>query len=252
MYDEFGNRMKEYEAKSNYTLERKTPVIIRLDMKAGHSFTKGFTKPFDSVFHSAMNQTMLRLCENIQGVEMGYTQSDEITLLLQDYKNENTDAWFGYRVQKLASVAASMATLYFNEAFNREYLDSIASFCGDIDTHDLAHDRARRAGALFDARTFNVPFDEVFNVFKWRQVDCRRNAILSFAQCTIGHRACMNKSCTQLEEELSIELKKSDLPNSYFNGTAAIYNEETGWTLDYDMPVLKYQNGYDVLTKYCI
>lgn len=84
-------RMKKYEAVPKNTLMRRTPVIIRVDGRAFHTFTKGFQKPFDDVLMRVMQDTMKYLCENIQGCVFGYTQSDEITLILIDYKKLNSD-----------------------------------------------------------------------------------------------------------------------------------------------------------------
>ncbi len=81
-FDSLGDRMKTYESIPKNFLIRRQPAIIRLDMKAGHTFTKGFQKPFDEVFMRSMQDTMKYLCENIQGCVLGYTQSDEITLVL--------------------------------------------------------------------------------------------------------------------------------------------------------------------------
>lgn len=80
-------RMKQYESVSKSTLIRRMPVIIRLDGRSFHTFTKGFKRPFDDVLVKTMQETMKYLCENIQGCVLGYTQSDEITLVLVDYKN---------------------------------------------------------------------------------------------------------------------------------------------------------------------
>lgn len=88
--------MKRYEYVSRNYLTRRVPVIIRIDGKAFHTFTKGMRKPFDRVLMSAMQETMRFLCANIQGCVFGYTQSDEITLVLTDYASIRTDAWFGY------------------------------------------------------------------------------------------------------------------------------------------------------------
>ena len=105
--DELGRRMKEnYEKIPQIKLMRRTPVAIRIDGKAFHSFTKGFKRPFDDVLINSMQETMKYLCENIQGCVLGYTQSDEITLILQDYKTLNTEAWFDYKVQKMCSISA--------------------------------------------------------------------------------------------------------------------------------------------------
>ena len=103
--DSLGDRMKNnYESRAKIKLLRRTPVIIRLDGKAFHTFTKGMKRPYDSLLVDTMQQTMLELCKNIQGCKLGYTQSDEITLLLIDYTNLNTDAWFDYEVQKICSI----------------------------------------------------------------------------------------------------------------------------------------------------
>lgn len=103
--DELGKRMKEfYESVPKTRLVRKTPVAIRIDGKAFHTFTRGFEKPFDRVLIKAMQETMRYLCKNIQGCVFGYTQSDEITLILIDYQKLDSDAWFGYEVQKICSM----------------------------------------------------------------------------------------------------------------------------------------------------
>lgn len=92
--DSLGDRMKGYEGVSRNFLTRRVPAIIRLDGKAFHTFTKGMEKPFDLVLTQAMQEMMKHLCENIQGCVLGYTQSDEITLVLTDYATIQTDAWF--------------------------------------------------------------------------------------------------------------------------------------------------------------
>ena len=119
--DELGNRMKQnYETISKTRLIRRTPVAIRIDGKSFHTWAKGFKKPFDDILIKSMQETMKYLCENIQGCVLGYTQSDEITLILQDYKTFETQAWFDYEVQKMCSVSASMATMKFNKIFENE------------------------------------------------------------------------------------------------------------------------------------
>ena len=114
--DALGDRMKEYyENRSKTYLTRRTPVILRLDGKAFHSLCAHLHKPYDEIFHNTMNDTLLYLCKNIQGCKLGYTQSDEITLLLKDDDKLTTDAWFDYSVQKMCSIAASMATFHLIE-----------------------------------------------------------------------------------------------------------------------------------------
>ena len=119
--DQLGDRMNGYEQNSRITLTRRVPVIIRLDGKAFHTYTRGLKKPFYRVLMTTMQNTMQYLCENIQNCVFGYTQSDEITLVMTDYKTITTDAWFGNGVQKMCSVAASMATVAFNKFFAEEF-----------------------------------------------------------------------------------------------------------------------------------
>ena len=145
--DALGDRMKRYEAVTKTTLVSRMPVIIRLDGVAFHTFTKGFEKPFDNVMIKAMQKTMQYLCEHIQGCVLGYTQSDEITLVLVDYEKLNSDAWYSNEVQKMVSVSAAMATYAFNKYFNELHLERVAEHTGTEDRYDLAHDISRRKGA---------------------------------------------------------------------------------------------------------
>lgn len=109
-------RMKNnYENRSKTFLTRRTPVIIRIDGKAFHTYTKSLNKPFDEGLIDDMITTTIHLCENIQGAKAGYCQSDEISILVTDYENLETDAWFNYNVQKMTSVSASIATGIFNK-----------------------------------------------------------------------------------------------------------------------------------------
>ena len=90
--DKLGKRMKKYEAVPQISLMRRTPVAIRIDGKAFHTFTRKLNKPWDDIFQGAMQDTMKYLCKNIQGCVFGYQQSDEITLILTDYETLTTDA----------------------------------------------------------------------------------------------------------------------------------------------------------------
>ena len=189
VHDDLGTRMKTfYEMIPKTKLMRRIPVIIRVDGKAFHTFTRNFQKPFDDVLIESMQETMKYLCENIQGCVLGYTQSDEITLVLIDYKRLNSSAWFDYEIQKLCSIAASMATMAFNKFFfenSKRYMDkygypkeTMIKYGDQI----LAYVKAVNRGAMFDARCFNIPKEEVTNLIYWRQLDASRNSIQMVGQ----------------------------------------------------------------------
>ena len=256
--DELGTRMKEfYESVPKTRLVRRTPVAIRLDGKAFHTFTRGFEKPFDEVLGKSMRETMKYLCENIQGCVLGYTQSDEITLILVDYQNLNSCAWFDYEVQKMCSIAASMATMAFNKFFTKnvnyfemthEYDDTINEYCTTLVN-------AAEKGAMFDARVFNIPKEEVCNLIYWRQLDATRNSIQMVGQANFSHKELQNKSCNMIQEMLFAEkgINWNDYPTYLKRGSCCIKTTiqnpnvdikdgaypKSIWMIDLDIPIFK-------------
>lgn len=268
--DSLGDRMKKYyENRAKTYLTRRTPVIIRLDGKAFHTFTKGFKKPYDKVFHNVMNGTMQYLCENIQGCKLGYTQSDEITLLLTDYDTLTTDAWFDYNVQKMCSVSASMATLMFNhyfriemDRFQDENYDCFEEEWRDeeSDRLALAYAKAYNVGAMFDARCFNIPKEEVTNCFIWRQQDATRNAIQMLGQCNFSHKELQGKSCNDIQDMLMLQkgINFNDMPTEFKRGVCCRkevcqdpdvdikddFYPITRWVLDKEIPIFTQDREY--------
>lgn len=259
--DSLGDRMKGYEYVSRNYLPRRIPVIIRIDGKAFHTFTKGFAKPFDHVLMSAMQDTMKYLCENIQGCVFGYTQSDEITLVLTDYATIKTDAWFGYNVQKMCSIAASMATVNFNQSFR--VFSSIAYEGETNPSSELIlryqwHLAALTKGAMFDARAFSMPKDEVCNCLIWRQQDATRNSIQAVGQANFSHAELQNKSCNVIQEMLFSEknINWNDFLPDEKRGTACFKRVETitgkdgnqyqrgKWIVDHDTPIFTQDRSY--------
>ena len=254
--DELGMRIKEnYEKIPRTRLMRRTPVAIRIDGKAFHTFTRGFQKPFDEVLGNAMVRTMEYLCKNIQGCVFGYTQSDEITLLLIDYKQLNSEAWFDYQTQKMCSIAASMATM----AFNRFFVEEVEYYCSNeyincagfndvnrvysleelktVDPALYAYHMGIVKGAMFDARCFNIPKEEATNLIYWRQLDAARNSVQMVGQANFSHNELQNKSCNMIQDMLHEQrgINWNDYPTRWKRGVA--------WTrargVDYEMPMLK-------------
>ena len=235
VHDELGIRMKEYYEQIPKTkLMRRTPVAIRLDGKAFHTFTRGFQKPFDEILVKSMQETMKYLCENIQGCVLGYMQSDEITLILVDYKNLNSAAWFGYETQKMCSIAASMATMKFNKAFENnvfELGDTIMEMQDlDIEKNYLeALYKSIEKGAMFDARVFNIPKEEVTNLIYWRQLDATRNSIQMVGQAHFSHKELQNKSCNMIQDMLMTQkgINWNDIPTHLKRGSCCVKTNES-------------------------
>ena len=259
--DALGDRMKKYEYITRTHLVPRMPVVIRLDGKAFHSFTRGFKRPFDEVLISTMQDTAKYLCENIQGCVLGYTQSDEITLVLVDYKKLNSCAWFDNNIQKMCSIAASMATFAFNRFFVAN-LNAFYEFNTYIDLTEIgyhitfseedngkyyeAYKKAAEKGALFDARVFNIPKEEVCNCVLWRQNDATRNSVEMVAQAHFSHGVLQNKSQSQMQDMLMLEkgINWNDFPVHQKRGSCCIKaqgdeDKRPKWIIDKNIPIFK-------------
>ena len=260
--DSLGDRMKQYESVSKNFLMKKNPVIIRLDGKAFHTFTRGFEKPFDNIIETAMTETMLYLCKNIQGCVLGYTQSDEITLALCDYQNIDTGAWFEYNVQKMVSVSAAMATYAFNMVLDNIAVDSFAEAGNQRNkTTDITM-RKRNKGAFFDARAFSLPRNEVVNCFIWRQQDATRNSIQALAQSLYSHNELQGINCNSLQDKMFTEkgVNWNDLTTYQKRGACAVKRmmkkkvtlkdgsstiiERPEWIIDFNIPIFTQDRDY--------
>lgn len=232
-----GARMKEYENVSKSYLMRRSPVIIRLDMCHGHSFTRDLCKPYDIFFSTCMQHTMKTLCKSIQNCTFGYTQSDEISLVLCDYKHLDTAAWFDNQIEKIVSVSASIATL----AFNQEFLNFPTG------PNTAKYMKAAEQGAIFDSRAFNLAREEVCNYFIWRQQDATRNSIQSLAQRWFLHNELQGLSCKQLQDKLFTQrgIDWNSLPPFQKRGVACVKDFETRiWRMDMDIPIFSEDREY--------
>ena len=271
-----GDRMKNnYENISRYYLTRRTPVIIRIDGKAFHTFTRGFKKPFDDILVKTMQETMKYLCENIQGCVLGYTQSDEISLVLIDYAELTTDAWFGNNLQKMCSVSASMATMAFNKFFHENIEDwgyaNLPDFAEggtneEVDSNLIKQCytySSRCNTAMFDSRVFTIPREEVCNYFLWRQQDATRNSIQSVGQANFSQKELHGKSCNDIQDMLMTQkgINWNDYATTLKRGSCCIkvddgltkydevgnicdYIQRSKWIIDNEIPIFSQDRSY--------
>ena len=266
-----GNRMKNnYENITRYYLTRRIPVIIRIDGKAFHTFTRGFKKPFDDIFVKTMQETMKYLCENIQGCVLGYTQSDEISLVLTDYAELTTDAWFGNNLQKMCSVSASMATMAFTKYFvknvkecERMALIGNVVLFEDDEKYINVLKKAIEKGAMFDSRVFTIPKEEVCNYLIWRQQDATRNSIQSVGQANFSQKELHGKSCNNIQDMLMLQksINWNDYSTTLKRGSCCIkaddslaeydevgnicgYIKRSKWVIDNEIPIFTQDRNY--------
>ena len=266
-----GDRMKNnYENITRYYLTRRIPVIIRIDGKAFHTFTRGFKNPFDDILVKTIQETMKYLCENIQRCVLGYTQSDEISLVLTDYAELTTDAWFGNNLQKMCSVSASMATMAFTKYFvknvkecERMALIGNVVLFEDDEKYINVLKKAIEKGAMFDSRVFTIPKEEVCNYLIWRQQDATRNSIQSVGQANFSQKELHGKSCNNIQDMLMLQksINWNDYSTTLKRGSCCIkaddslteydevgnicgYIKRSKWVIDNEIPIFTQDRNY--------
>lgn len=247
--DSLGDRMKSsYEDAYRIHLPRRMPVIVRYDGKSFHSYTKGCKKPIDQDLVDCMNETAIYVCKNVQGCKLGYVQSDEVSLLITNYDQLETNSYFDNNIQKIVSIISAMASSYFTSIS--------AKIFGEIKL------------AQFDARAFVLPKEEVNNYFLFRQQDATRNSVQMLARSLYSHKQCEDKNNSELQEMCFQKgINWNDCPTSQKRGRCIVkimtdkigHNPVTGesieakrseWVVDNDIPVFSQNTHY--INKYLL
>lgn len=213
---DIGNRMKKYERCFEYILPRRIPVIVRIDGRAFHTITrKRFGKKWSNEFVEQMMETAKTVVADIQGCSFCYSQSDEISFLLTDYKTILSEGWFGYDIRKIISISASLAASVFSRIYGRN--------------------------VCFDSRCFSISQDDVCNYFLWRQIDATRNAIQMAGREYFSHKQLHKKSCNEIQELLFQEhgINFNDYPTIRKRGFCVIDD-----TVDFDIPIFSKEREY--------
>lgn len=243
--DTLGNRMKGLENQSRPILQERLPIIIRLDGNNFHSYTKGLPRPFCSTLVSLMNETALTLCKTIPSVKLAYVQSDEISLLLYPWNQENSRAWFGNSLTKLVSISAGVASSFFS-----------------MNSFRLWEDGKQRM-AVFDSRAFVLPTTgEVINCFLWRQKDNIRNSIQMLAQSHFSNKQLRGKNNEAMHEMLKEKgISWHVLPSAIKFGRVILKEEfyyslrtpeeikRTNWVIPSETPLFSYSNPAWILKQ---
>lgn len=194
-WNQVADKMKLMEKKESTKLDPTMPIAIRLDMRSGGSFVKGLNKPFDKTFTQAMLETGKALAEQVQGTQLVYVGSDEITLLLfNNGTKEHFTPFFEGKLQKIVSLTAAIATAEFNKAWyelSRNYLD----FKYQPTPNDYKYKRTldeKLFKARFDSRAFNIYYSNHLNMpgdifdaltsIWWRVNDVSRNSVQMYAR----------------------------------------------------------------------
>lgn len=207
-FDELDSRMRIFESLNDEYVLPEIYIIARMD---GRGFTKitkeicQFEVPFDVKFRNYMTETVLHLMNVGFRVVYGYTESDEISLLL--HKDDKT---FGRKIRKLTSVFAGEASA------------KISLLLGHT--------------ACFDARVSQLPnIDLVIDYFRWRSEDAHRNALNAHCYWMLRKKGETASKATSFLSKKSVAEKNellfqnginfNDVPNWQKRGVGFTFDE---------------------------
>lgn len=257
--DSLGDRMKNFEDCYRIKLPIRMPVILRIDGCHFHTYTKRCKRPVDQGLVDCMNETAKYLCKNIQGAQIAYLQSDEISILINNYQTLSTQSWFENNLQKMVSVSASMASVIFTTNSWRIWAPKTRE---EISGMDPMSECDFNQPAYFDSRVFILPENDVCNYFLWRQKDCERNSVQMLARSLYSHKELFNKNNAQLQEMCWQKgVNWNDCPVSQKRGRCivktkvfksgvnpktgvSINAERTEWTVDNNIPIFSQNREY--------
>lgn len=216
---DMGERMKtNYEEVWKIKLPMRIPVMIRLDGKCFHDFTRDMKRPFDKDFINNMASLAYYLCEEVQGVVFAYVQSDEISLLLHNYKKLGSQSWFGNEIQKMVSISGGMASAWFTEEYGKT--------------------------AIFDSRVFVLPEAEVVNYFIWRQQDATRNSIMMLAQSLYSHKQLHKKDCHEMQDMMMEKDVNWNNLEDWKKRGLVVRKKYNKWVKDFHVPIFTKNRNY--------
>lgn len=219
MKDELGDKIKSnFEDALRIRLPRRTHVVIRIDGRRFHTFTKGLERPYDRRLADALDAAALALAPEMSGCRLGFGQSDEYSFLLTDFASEHEKMWFDGNMQKIVSVAASIFTAHFTKAF---------------------------ASATFDARVMVIPRRaDVEQYFIWRQLDATANSLNMLASAHYSHDELLGKSTAEKHDLLHAKGVNWSRAETSFKRGRVIRPAAAGWDVDLEPPIFTREREY--------
>ena len=237
---ELASEIKIQEKNMESYLDENKVHFIRCDGRHFKTFTKGFKKPFDDIFRNTMTKTMIALCEEIGGNAIGFTQSDEITVMFKKEKPES-ELIFSGRVQKISSSMAASCTLYFNkflieeinlaknkliDEYQQDCILSISEINDNVEKEFEIYN-SKILKATFDCRLFSMAPEDAKKVFIWRILDCQKNAIQMISRCYFSNKELHSKNTLDMKNMLlSKNIDIDNIANKYIYGVVAIKEEK--------------------------
>lgn len=172
MKDSLGDKLKALESASSFYHDKDKPLYMRLDGRSFSKVTKNLRRPYSLDFITVMRDVTNELMYDFSA-DLGFCQSDEISLVFLPRKIEGFEFPFGGRQNKLLSVIASATTQYFINKYKATFEEPLE--------HNIN----------FDARSVSLTYEDTALMMLWRHKDATRNAINQYAHGS-GYKSRMH------------------------------------------------------------
>lgn len=203
---EMGDRLKRYEfAETSRRLMPRLPAMARMDGVCFSRFTKGLKRPYDEELSRIMIELTKFLVEQTNAC-IGYTQSDEISLVMHT-DNIKSQIYNDGKIVKMVGKLAAITSVRFNKLCNES-------------PYMKAH-LAKKGEPYFDARVWNVPdMQEAANSILWRELDATKNSVSMATRSVYSHKQLMHKHTGEMQEMLFQKgINWNDYPDFFKRGT---------------------------------
>jgi tRNA(His) 5'-end guanylyltransferase len=207
-------RQEHYKSPYDYEIMRRLPIIISIDGRNFSKLSKNLSKPHSTHLSKVMSDALLYTITEVQGAVFGFTFADEVSIIVRNDQNFETEPWLNNKIQQIASSASSIFTL----AFYKLALSLELELLGD---------------SIFKSHVWAVPtLVEASNYIIYRQQECYKSALRLAANHEISKKIGPKKAFDliqgkSIEDKIDLLLKYAGInfheyyPSYFYNGIAA-------------------------------
>ena len=241
---------KSYYEKSNFEfLSRGEAAAIIVSGENYKKFTKNFRQPFDEIFVSAMQKTLINLCKRIPTCIVGYTSQFDLAVFFDSPDGYEKASWYNYDTAKIATLASSIATFKFNKYFEKSAKSYVMSGSNFDETRKFtamqAYVSAIDTGAFFTAKCFNIKRDKISEYLNLFQRQTSDNAVYEIGLMYFDETELVGKTTAEIQLMVYDKAKTrlESFPSGFTKGSFCVRSDASeasaaraAWTIKDDFP----------------